>query len=63
MIAAKKLNITGYFVDNALSRISVLKQFEIGLQDLNINTGGIVTGRHAQQVGLSLFILMNIDDL
>lgn len=48
--SAKKLNITGYLIDNATSRLSVLKQFEIGLQDLNIGAGGIVTGRQAQQV-------------
>jgi hypothetical protein len=50
LAAAKKLNITGYLIDNAVSRVSVLKQFEVGLQDLNVNTGGIVTGRQAQQV-------------
>jgi hypothetical protein len=49
-VSAKKLNITGYLIDNATSRLSILKQFEVGLQDLNIGAGGIVTGRQAQQV-------------
>ena len=38
--------------------MSILKQFEVGLKDLNIDTGGIVTGRQAQQVNsLSCVVL------
>jgi len=48
--AAKKLNISGYLIDNATSRLAVLRQFETGLKDLNLNGCGMVTGRAAQRM-------------
>jgi hypothetical protein len=53
---AKRLNISGFLVDNAASRLGVLKQFEVTLKDMNVNSGGIITGRQAQQVIVPLLI-------
>ena len=60
LVQAKSLNISGYLIENATARLSVLRQFETSLHDLNIGDGGIVSGRAAQQMICDLSVSLGL---
>jgi hypothetical protein len=57
---AKSLEVTGPLVDNALSRLATLHEFNTGIADLNIQSGGMVTGKEAQQMICDLSVSLNV---
>ena len=57
---AKELNVAGPLVDSAVTRLATLEQFNLGIDDLKIQSGGMVTGKEAQQLVCDLAQSLNV---
>ena len=59
---AKGLNVAGPLVDGAQRRLDILNQFDTGVNDLNIHSGGLVTGKDAQRMICDLASSLNVSN-